>query len=79
MSRLAITLTEHHYMALYMAPANNTQVFLYDTLETNVDHCDCSALIDGSYESLYKQTPKCQTSTGLYKTRVIYENVRSAH
>lgn len=24
----------------YMAPANSTQLFLYDTLETNVAHCD---------------------------------------
>lgn len=72
---LTITFTQHHFIA----PVYGTQIFFYDTLGTNVAHRDCSSLIDCSYESLHKQTPKRQTNTGLYETRVIRENVRSAH
>ena len=43
-----MTFTEYHYMALYIALADSTQlgqIFLYNTLETNVAHSDYPALI----------------------------------
>lgn len=48
MSGLPIAFTEHHYMALYMAPASGTQlgqIFLCNTLEINVAYCDYPSLI----------------------------------
>lgn len=48
MTRLPVAVSEHRYMALYMAPASSTQlghIFLCNTLETTVAHCDYPSLI----------------------------------
>lgn len=48
MSRLPIAFAEHHYVALYKAPASSTQlgqIFLCNTLETSVAHRDYPSLI----------------------------------